>query len=1087
MEKINLFLVELTPEQFNILLHALQIVGISVSIIGIIVILQKEQSKAATYLMMSNAACANLNCAYLILLEAGSYEGLSSAYKMEYISVSLFFYFFILFIMEYQQLPFSRIFAIGWPVFELVEIPQMWMKDVVFVAQELEKTAQDKMEGVRKFGELSESWMGDMYASIDSDLGLYQVNMEGGILFQIRMGGLSVVLLVLLIITICRFIKMENKTERHNLGHLIGAQSILLFVLVFSFKTRNAYDIVPIASALVICAMTLSVMVGEFFTVTDRGRDWVFEHIDDVFLIADDQYGYLDANTYAKELFPQLRHYHKNQILPGEVLHLFLRADDEVVIGDRYYNRKVATLYQKEKRKKKVAGYSLILIDMTKQYQLVEEAEAANESKSAFLSNMSHEIRTPMNAIVGMTEMMLRSDLTEEQQGYLFNIKNSGEALLTIINDILDFSKIESGRMELVEEEYAPMSMLSDLGMMFLTRIGEKPVELLFDIDPKLPNKLYGDCLRVRQVLINILNNAVKFTEEGYVKLQVSVVEQFGDQMELAVRVSDSGQGIKEEDLGKLFASFSQVDSRRNHSKEGTGLGLSICKQLVQMMGGSIGVESTYGEGSTFYFNIKQKVVSDELAAFLPDEVLWTKGIQGKDERHRVKVGAYFANPLLMENFMKLAQVYEVDVIPAEVLYRGEKSADFFFTDLASYEKYTEEMLSKTLEENQICVLHNPMFESLRDEKVTVVNKPLYSLNFCQVLKREHQVGYVHASDALDFKAPDAKVLIVDDNKMNLKVVIGLLSPLDMQIETAENGKEAVDKVQKTQYDLVFMDHMMPIMDGVEATRCIRELEDDYYRQLPIIALTADAMSGAKAEFLAAGMNDFVAKPIEMKEISSKLKQYLPMEKIIKMKEPVNIEGETEELPEIAGLHVADGVKYSGSRKMFVSLLGDFYKLIDSKSNKIEKCLADGMIHDFTIEVHALKNTARMIGATELSEMFLELEMLGNQEERKALEEKTPEVLELYRSYKEILRPYGALDESQLVEVDASVIKELLQTMAEAMDGFDLDGVDKAMEELEGYRLPETCSDKMDELRALVADVAMEDVIRVCGEMAALL
>lgn len=988
METIQFLCFSITTEQLTMILKMIQILGIFIPVISIAVILQKEQSKGATYLMLANAACSIVNCSYLMILEMDNAEALTTAYRMEYVGISLFFFFFILFMMEYQHMRCSRVVSIGWPLFELIEIPQMWMRSATHVSLVNEEAefvdatkntskaltqsvpvggnggAELAANGQHIIGEMGKEWMGDMHISLDDRIGMYRVNMDGGLLYDIRYGLIATMLLLILIYTIYRFVKTPNKRERHNLFHLMMAQTFLEIMWLFSRFSDVPFDIVPIASSVAICVMTLSVMVGEFFTVTDQGRNWVFEHTNDVFLIADDAYGYLDANRYAKTLFPELRRYHKNEALPESVLHLFQADTDEVELDGHFYERRVATLYQNEKRKKKVAGYSLILVDVTKQLQLVQAAEEANEAKSAFLSNMSHEIRTPMNAIVGMTEIMLRTDVTKEQAEYLSNIKVSGDALLTIINDILDFSKIESGKMEIVEKDYAPLSMIRELDMMFLTRIGEKNIELLYDIDPDLPKMLHGDGLRVRQIIINMMNNAIKFTESGYVKLSMYVEEKTDADIVLSVRIRDTGSGIREEDQKKLFQSFSQVDSHRNHSKEGTGLGLAICRQLVEMMGGEIGVNSTYGEGSEFYFTIRQKIAEEVPVA-----------------------------------------------------------------------EHTD-----------------------RKEKETY--------------------------DSLNFKAPEAKLLLVDDNKMNLKVAIGLLAPLQMQIDTAENGKQALEMLEAKAYDLVFMDHMMPIMDGVEATRRIREKEEATGAHQTIIALTADAMSGAKEEFMAAGMDDFVTKPIEIKDICSKLRKYLPQEKIVTTEECLVVAEETDDLPQIEGLDVEAGVHYSGSRALFFHLLGDYYKLIDTKTKKIKQCLADGMIRDFTIEVHALKNTSRMIGAIELSERFEELETLGNANDGKALEEKVPEVLELYAGYKSVLSPYGAVDEASLQEASKDELCRILTQMADAMDGFDLDGVDAAMAELEQYHMPEALSDDMDALRAAVADVAMEEVIAKSHAMA---
>ena len=401
--------------------------------------------------------------------------------------------------------------------------------------------------------------------------------------------------------------------------------------------------------------------------------------------------------------------------------------------------------------------------NMEEMEQLMHQAEASNEAKSVFLANMSHEIRTPMNAICGMTDMLLDEKLTEKGREYATTIKSSGEGLLSIINDILDFSKIETGKMPIIPEEYYFASMIHDVMSMMEVRSKGKPVELTAKVSDDVPRKLYGDIGRVKQVVINIMGNALKFTHEGYVTLTAYWKQEENDTGRLVFSVADTGIGIKEEDKDKLFRSFEQVDMKKNRGVEGTGLGLSISKLLVENMGGSIRVESEYGKGSTFTFDIVQKVI---------------------------------------------------DGTPCE------------------YSK----------------------------NKRVVECKPF----------------------VIDFKAPEARVLVVDDNKVNLRVAAGLLRKFGIVPDLVDNGQDSVDMIRRqAQYDLVFMDHMMPELDGIEAARMIRGIGTSYTDKLPVVALSANAVKGMEDEFLVGGMNDFLPKPIDLEMLNAVLKKWLPPERII--------------------------------------------------------------------------------------------------------------------------------------------------------------------------------------------------------------
>lgn len=337
------------------------------------------------------------------------------------------------------------------------------------------------------------------------------------------------------------------------------------------------------------------------------------------------------------------------------------------------------------------------------------------------------------------------------------------------------------------------------------------------------------------------------------------------------------------------------------------------------------------------------------------------------------------------------------------------------------------------------------------------------------------------------FAVPDASVLVVDDNKINLKVTEGVLKPFQMKVDLASSGREAIELVKKKKYDLIFMDHLMPEMDGVEATRQIRELGLDYVQNVPVIALTANKDDGVQEQLLKQGLNDFLTKPIDLQEICDIIKKWLPENLLPGTQETKENEKTGNGVPVIEGLDVEQGIALSGDLDLYLEILGDFYVMIPQKARKIEKCLADHMLRDYTIEVHALKSTARLIGATELSERCYHLEQLGKAEEEKQLIEDTPAMLALYRSYIDILRPYGEKNEGAKEEVSTEELISLLERLYAAMDRFDLDEVDETMQRLEGCQLPMCCQDHMEMLRVYIADVAMQDIMNTAKQMIVML
>ncbi len=570
-----------------------------------------------------------------------------------------------------------------------------------------------------------------------------------------------------------------------------------------------------------------------------------------------------------------------------------------------FFNRRKAARYAEEVQKAK------------------EEAEKANAAKSDFLANMSHEIRTPINAVMGMNAMILRESDDANVREYAGKAHNASKTLLALINDILDLSKIEAGKMEIVEDVYFLSAVLNNVVNMMRVKAEEKKLEFIVEIDESIPDELMGDETRISQVIINILNNAVKYTREGSVRLKIEqvpgivqsdaavlagvpeekILAASEDGVLLKIAVIDTGIGIREEDIGKLFGNFERLDQKANKNVEGTGLGLSITGKMIEMMHGRVEVESVYGEGSTFTIYLPQKVEGD------------------------VTIGNFEAK-------------------------------------FAEYVK------------------------SLNSYKET-------------------------------FRAPDAHILVVDDNEMNLFVVEKLLKTTEIVVSCCDSGERCLELIRQRHYDVILLDHMMPGMDGIETLKRMKEMKHHLCKDTPVIALTANAIVGVREMYLADGFDDYLSKPIDSNELETMLRKHLPEEKVVvDILEPqVSVEeffdttpaDEAEDMrPDLAEEKTEDTEVYidretammycAGSEEMFHEFLGMFCKLRDSKLEKILKCYQEEDWNGYGIELHALKSTSLSIGGKRLSELSLELEKAGKAGDAEFILAHHGEVLKLYEA-----------------------------------------------------------------------------------------
>lgn len=634
-----------------------------------------------------------------------------------------------------------------------------------------------------------------------------------------------------------------------------------------------------------------------------------------------------------------------------------------------------------------------------------EEAEYANRAKSRFLANMSHEIRTPINAVLGMDEMILRESTEKDIRGYAADIYTAGNTLLSLINDILDSSKIESGKMEIVPVEYELPTLIRDLVNMIAQRAQAKDLKLELKVDEKLPRGLFGDDVRLRQVLTNILTNAVKYTPSGTVWLRVGGQKDGGDLL-LHFEVEDTGIGIKEEDIPKLFEAYQRIEEDRNRNIEGTGLGMNITVQLLRMMGSKLEVESVYGQGSKFFFNIRQKITRDE--------------------------------PI----------------------------GDFESSMHAHDEAYH------------------------------------YEGAFC---------------------APDAKVLVVDDNAMNRKVFRSLLKSTQIQVTEAGGGAEALEAAKKQRFDIVFLDHMMPDMDGVETLQHMRKLEG--YNELPIFVLTANAVTGAREQYLEAGFDGFISKPIVSEKLEQALRETLPSALLKPYEESSGQEmcsdsdgrpansgsvadtGLPDELPGIDGIDWNYAWLHLPDQELLESTVKEFYEVLALQADKLERMwseiqaarknivpentLLEEALAAYRIQVHGMKSAAATVGIVPLAGMAKMLEFAARDGDIDTLTAMHGIFAAEWRSYGDKMqvlfeteKNIDSTEESGSKEsADADMIRAMMQMLCQALEDFDVDAADAVVEKMKSYRYPEEIEALLPSLTAAVKDLDQEEAESIMERM----
>lgn len=776
-----------------------------------------------------------------------------------------------------------------------------------------------------------------------------------------------------LLLSIMKYKNMRTRDEQKCAFYLdaIILVSALGLLLYFTGLT-GGYDTTLLSYLIGNLLLQICVMKYNMLDAVEIAKDMIADEIAQGILVVAPDGQVIYENQQFRRIFFSDGSYH------AEEAYKMLQEYEK--IGRQFSRENHIYEIRKKEIEKNGIGYGDMYVasDVTENYNHAVElerqmvmTEMANQAKSDFLARMSHEIRTPINAVIGMDEMILREVREPAVKTYAMNIKSAANTLLSLINDILDASKIESGKLELVPMAYELDSLLNDVVNAIYLKAADKELKLVLNVDENLPNCLYGDDVRIRQILTNLLNNAVKYTNEGEIRFTAEN-HSTEDETILFFAVSDTGIGIKEEDIPKLCEAFERMDVSRNRNIEGTGLGMNIVSDLLHLMGSKLRVQSVYGEGSTFSFELVQQAVSDE------------------------KIGNY-------------------------------------------------------------------------EERIG----------------RMHQ-GY---SYQCSFLAPQAKLLVVDDNDINRQVFAGLLKQTKVQITEADCGAACLEAVQNEHFDLIFLDHMMPDMDGVETLQRMRTLQNNQCAQTPVVALTANAVTGAKEKYMELGFDGYISKPIASEKLELLIRELLPQE-MVRAVEKIETEGEAvpkegdawETLPEIEGIDWNYAHIYIQDDSVLQTTLKHIFRAMDSDLNQLtelyQNIYNENGMAAYRTKVHALKSTNASVGAVAVSQLAKLLEQSAIEENAGAVERLHPVLVEQMKRLQEALQAYYSHEtETQPAPEN---LEQLLEQLIEALQAYDYDAADTIAEKLKDC----DCSVQMKDTLRILREQEFQLEFEACEESA---